>query len=536
MQITFYNVTKKANSTAQPTGGEVITGEFKRGFSLLAPQVEISRPWAAAPTWNYCYIPEFSRYYWCSGWSFYGGLWSCQLSVDVLATYKTQIGAQRLFISRAASAFNGNVVDTHYTTLADRADFRATSELNRPFGEFSEGSNYGMYSFAIAGGGAGGSVNYYLMSLNAAISFLNNLMSTIDWAGISTTEISKELQKALVNPMQYILGCKWLPYSYGRFRQDYSSLTPVYTVKLGYWSISVSEAVMVPFNANVQRTKSLNIPKHPQAATRGSYLNLSPWSTYHLSFFPFGDINLDSTDLSNYSTVECDYYMNLATGGGCLYVSTNGKANSFRICHANFGVEIPVAQILTDFAPTKTNAITAGAALGGALLDKFGAPVAEFVEGAVESAGGLWDKVRGGWSYIKGTVSSAFGGSGYTPPNETAGVFDRIREGIAPAVSAITGKAAEIGSAAASSMLHVEVQGSTGEISDYQFCPIALCAKFLAPSPEDNDHNGRPLLAFRVINTLSGYIECQTADIDIVATADERNMIKQFLLGGFYYE
>ena len=47
---------------------------------------------------------------------------------------------------------------------------------------------------------------------------------------------------------------------------------------------------------------------------------------------------------------------------------------------------------------------------------------------------------------------------------------------------------------------------------------------------------GRPLCAPTVINTLSGYIKVENADIDTVASESEKTNIIAFLEGGFFYE
>ena len=55
--------------------------------------------------------------------------------------------------------------------------------------------------------------------------------------------------------------------------------------------------------------------------------------------------------------------------------------------------------------------------------------------------------------------------------------------------------------------------------------------------PDDNADHGRPLMGFRTISNLSGFVQCEVSDIAITnALRSEIEMILQFLREGFYYE
>lgn len=52
----------------------------------------------------------------------------------------------------------------------------------------------------------------------------------------------------------------------------------------------------------------------------------------------------------------------------------------------------------------------------------------------------------------------------------------------------------------------------------------------------DPTENGRPLAAHRMLNTLSGFIQCRDGDIPAPATSEELSAINSYLTGGFFYE
>ena len=47
---------------------------------------------------------------------------------------------------------------------------------------------------------------------------------------------------------------------------------------------------------------------------------------------------------------------------------------------------------------------------------------------------------------------------------------------------------------------------------------------------------GRPLCSAVTISSLSGYILCENADLDVAASPTEKDAILSYMNGGFYYE
>lgn len=52
----------------------------------------------------------------------------------------------------------------------------------------------------------------------------------------------------------------------------------------------------------------------------------------------------------------------------------------------------------------------------------------------------------------------------------------------------------------------------------------------------DNTSHGRPLCQVKTISTLSGYVLCENAEIAIPGTAEESEEVMSYMNGGFYYE
>lgn len=217
---------------------------------------------------------------------------------------------------------------------------------------------------------------------------------------------------------------------------------------------------------------NISIPKHPKAASRGQYLNLPPFSRYKLEAGPWGILPLDNFNLIDATDLTCDYKVDLITGSGRLNVKFRDKLVHEAIYTSQVGVPIQLGQNM-------------------------------FNQGALIDTG----------TGIVSTIRSAVSG-------DPAGM-------LAHGLSAI-GNAAEVTQAVPSSI------GSNGTLSFNNTFGIA--ADFLDIADEDNTSHGRPLCETRVINTLSGFIMCEKADLDCSASPAEKEIILTNLNEGFYYE
>ena len=52
----------------------------------------------------------------------------------------------------------------------------------------------------------------------------------------------------------------------------------------------------------------------------------------------------------------------------------------------------------------------------------------------------------------------------------------------------------------------------------------------------NKEDHGRPLMEFRDIGALSGFVQCEGAHFEGICTQTEQRMIDDALNGGFFYE
>ena len=309
----MYTFSKYANSTEQPSGaGTSFDCVLKDTSGVINPTIALKLDMSFnVSAYNYAYIPDFERYYFVREWTWERGLWVASLDVDVLATYKAQIGVSTQYVLRSSLASNGKILDTIYPTTSDITHQRVAVEL--PWKIHLED---GYYVVGIIGDANNtlGAVNYYAFTQSEMNAFNKALMASADWLNVPTEEISTELLKALYNPYQYVVSALWFPRVI-----PLTEAPAVASINFGWWSITVKcrklKATATSFSG------SINIPKHPQAATRGEYLNLSPYSKYTLNFTPFGSFPLDTTKLSGTSILNYTVLIDYISGTGRLNIA-----------------------------------------------------------------------------------------------------------------------------------------------------------------------------------------------------------------------
>lgn len=355
LSVKFYSVSKAVNSTALPTGAALAEYECRMldACSILRPVILLNVGPQANPTGaNYCYIPEYSRYYWVTDWTVNRGQWMASLSVDALASWKTEIGNTFQYVLRSSSAYNGYVQDTMYPALS-KCSIQTVPVKENPFANTLAGGEYVVGIVGKSGTGMG-AVNYYVMTPAQFQAFGGKLYGDTSIYDIAAEEIAAF--KAQFNPLQYIVYCQWFPFTLPKG----SART---TVDFGWWELSC-QCNNIPASPVFGKVATFSIPNHPQSS-RGLYLNKSPYSRYILHFGPFGDIPLDSTYFPDGEGrgFNANMSVDMVTGLGALRITTGGGYAA--IVRGKVGVDISLAQISVDY---KGAAVSAVEAIGSAII------------------------------------------------------------------------------------------------------------------------------------------------------------------------
>ena len=466
MNINLYNFAKKENSTVRPTGtGDVFSCTIKTPASIQAPTVELEL--STVPGYNYAYISDLQRYYYVTGTAYNRGLWELSLMVDVLASFKEDIGATSLYIERASANKNGSLIDKMYPLTDVYTNSIATVKSSSTFSS-------GTILLNVINGDSNSGTTSYVMTVQAFGSFLDNIMVGGDEQISTWDSVLQSIKVTNYEPLRYLAGAYWLPGAYSEY-SDGSVLT---TLKLGNFTASGFTCYKASDSLTaLTRTYTVTLPKHPQAATRGNYCNLEPFSEYYVDLGPFGTIHLDSAAMATAASVTINVYQDMQTGQGRAIVETNSGATLANVV-SQWAVPIRISA-------TADNTVSSIMQYAGGAAALIGGAVATGGLGIAAIAAGAGSMVSGLEGMTKGVISST---------------------------------------------------GSSGSITDHLRI-WDLKARFYTIADDDNANNGRPLCKVSTPANLGGYMKAQTGLVKSTRAAKtEIDSVNAYMEGGFYYE
>lgn len=121
MNISLYKTNSEKNVVYKTLTNELTLTNvtFKNPTELLNPVITLSTN-VDVETYNYCYIPEYNRYYYISNiTSVVNGLWTLNLSVDVLMSFKQHFLKFDIILKRSQTEFNKYINDGEIITEVD---------------------------------------------------------------------------------------------------------------------------------------------------------------------------------------------------------------------------------------------------------------------------------------------------------------------------------------------------------------------------------------------------------------------------------
>ena len=188
---------------------------------------------------TYAYIPDFNRYYFVTGWAWNPPFWEGSMTVDVLASHRSQIGTSSHYVLRTDSTtdYNPMITDT-MSPASNEIDLEQFS-LPSPF---TSQINNGIYVVGLISGDSTnsvGAITYYAMTSAQfgtfkGILFGNGNLVTMGLAEFDpanpgqliplVTDMSLEMTKAMYNPYQYVASCMWFPFPISALPSDSDEL------------------------------------------------------------------------------------------------------------------------------------------------------------------------------------------------------------------------------------------------------------------------------------------------------------------------
>lgn len=361
LTVNFWSFSKKANSTAQPSGtpSRAVTCSLKSDSGILSPVLEIGLGMSFDPhSLNYAQIPAYSRYYYVTDWQWSQGLWLCSLEVDPLASYKSNIGSASKYILRAASDYDPDIVDNFYPAQ----EHVNVSWSNYSFPWYNNFSNGRFILGVINGSGMSltGTTEYYILTAAELKDFMTYLFpqSLIDWQSLNGMEES--IYKSIYDPLQFIVSCKYFPFTLGGIETDVQ--------------ISFGQFVSTKYAEPLGKPDTWPVFQHDYSLptgwlSRDARDRSEPFCDIFFWLNPFGIIRLSTSDFTLTDTVRVRITPDMISGEATIQIFALISTSEVLVAQqtAMIGFDVNLTAINKDAASAAASIIS-GAAMAGAEL------------------------------------------------------------------------------------------------------------------------------------------------------------------------
>lgn len=352
---------KRKNSTKQPSSGTDCVVALKDACSIINPIFESATMPANV---NYIYVADWNRYYFVTNVTYKTNaikLFSCE--VDVLASYKSQIGSTVARIAFASTGYNIDIVDSRLTV--------STKKLKYTQKQATELTKNGCYILTV--------FNDSLVSSNGlGISYAleeSEIGKIKSW--MSDSSVITAIRNFFGgNPIDSIFSCIWVPFSYANVPQ----VAAVTSIQIGDQD-SVNQGITI----NAKIVADTGIRKATQISVGipyryNDFRDSEPYSSIQIFLPGIGYTSLNIGDWLDTLNIKVDYVMEYSTGDLTYYLS---DFNDYIIQTASCNVasQCPLAQVMTSGGGVVSGI---GGAVGGIGAIALGA----FTENPVAAVGG----------------------------------------------------------------------------------------------------------------------------------------------------
>lgn len=303
MEIRLYkSFVKKADSTLQPTGNYITKQvRLKENTSVNAPTFLLSE---YDDTYNYVYVPRWNRYYFRNDATLnIQGVFELSLTLDHLATFKTQIGTYNCFVERCAdSRYYDVMLNDPLISVKQQATKQQHTLANSSLLSDSQGS----YVIRMAGDSDYGISTFVTDDLANFRAIFNKAQYFDD---SDPTNWITVVGNYIFDPYEYVVGVYWSPIKLSTYRDDsygHGVAAPVY-VK---WFDTGITATRLPNGRKIRFSISANtLPTNMYTDFRKYNPN---FSKYSIDIPGVGMVDIDGNYVNE--NLSIGYYVNLDDG------------------------------------------------------------------------------------------------------------------------------------------------------------------------------------------------------------------------------
>lgn len=471
MTITYWtNFVKRKNSTLVPSStGTDLTVTLKEGTSIEKPTFILT-----GNLFTCNYVKAFDHYYFVDDIrSVRNNLSEIECSMDVLATFKTDIGNYTALIERSATYYDTDYPDPAIAIQNDVMIDETSVSVSR----LSDSGVFALTVLNNAGSGTGFTVTYFVSSANL-ISIARYINT--DWgSAVSPTgdadSLLAWLQATFLKTGDCVVECRWLPITSSAYSGDTATETIVIGVDSVYYSGSPVTGDRLVYPHVSTESGSIQIPH-----TYTDFRKYAPFTTAKLYIPCYGIVDINTIDFPE-GYVYWVYNIDPQTGDTAVFLmSDSGYSNAVAVYNFNISVQCPVGRVGND------------------------------IQGFMTS----------------GLATSAMIATGLSLPNKFS-----TAAGIAAGASAINTLGSALG---ATSSVNGRQGGRVMSLNkDFH---LTIFEKVTQDPASVAAESGRPCMAQYQISNCSGFVKCVNADVPIAGMGGEKEIVNEYLNGGFYYE
>lgn len=364
MDILFYNLSKRENSTLRPSGaGDSRSVFLKESTSIYNPTFIMADD---VTEYNYCQWGP--RYYYIRDIVVAKNQrFEVECALDVMATYRDEIASVSAFSLYASSGFNDGIPDDRLSTV-DTASIQSSN-----LGLFNAGATDGTYilQYATSSSTKGPCGILWLSDSDAKV-----VSAALNETGFN--DFLDNFAKQLVGAYDALISCRYVPLNW------YALGTSGGTKSVVLAGYATRAAGKVPSDI-VTYEGSISIPWQ-----YSDFRNLSPYTSLLLYLPAYGFLELNPADLIGKTSIDITATCDGVTGDVFYIVDNVARAST------NISSPIAIGTTGTNSFGVAGGLVSAGANLlsgnvMGASADLFGAALASVQRtvGVCGSNGGL---------------------------------------------------------------------------------------------------------------------------------------------------
>ena len=374
MTGTFYsNFSKMKNSTKQPTGGTQVRMYLKEGTSIEKPTFILS-----GDQFSYNYVHAFRHYYFVEDIkSVRKGITEIECSMDVLATYKSDISSYAAFVERSSLTYDTMLPDPFVAVGNSETVDSATTSVGTIF------NSTGIFVISVLNniGSGSGFTTYYIMGITdikALAAYINT-----DW-GSGVADLLGFFQATFLHTADSIIDCIWVPYSVAAIP---SGTTSGETVKIGVDVVTGVTGYRILQPCILSQTVTVTIPHVYSDFRKGN-----PYTSVQVFIPGYGMVDVNPLEFSN-DQITLQFDGDFSTGDTVCYMK-NSSGKLISTYTYNMGVPCPVGKVGANTTGFMSSAIQT---VGGLIMAS-----------ALPGAGGVAAGIGAASSAIN-TLSTALG-------------------------------------------------------------------------------------------------------------------------------